>query len=167
MLTLAWAQFLYTIGNGECHEQTSLHLGCKLDLKVLLVPRQIERVKIHCFKWTSPWFSWLCFAVWEGKQRELPANLLLHLISISICIHEFYSLSQASAGQSSASSRAAAKEWWTSPCMFDVPDPLVVHVLLLTHEFMYNVICHPHSWYPQCDSPSFLCAQHAQMIPPR
>ena len=25
--------------------------------------------------------------------------------------------------------------------MFDVPDPLVVHVLLLTHESIYNVIC--------------------------
>ena len=25
--------------------------------------------------------------------------------------------------------------------MFDVPDPLVVHVLLLTHESMHNVIC--------------------------
>jgi len=26
--------------------------------------------------------------------------------------------------------------------MFDVLDPLVVYVLLLTHEFMYNVICY-------------------------
>jgi hypothetical protein len=26
-----------------------------------------------------------------------------------------------------------------------------VHVLLLTHEFIYIVICLPHSWYPQCD----------------
>ena len=47
---------------------------------------------------------------------------------------------------------------------FDVPDPLVVHVLLLiTHEFMYN----PLSWYHQCDSPCFFCVQNAQMIPPR
>jgi len=29
---------------------------------------------------------WLCFAVWGDKQREVPANLLLHLISISIFI---------------------------------------------------------------------------------
>jgi len=41
---------------------------------------------------------------------------------------------------------------------FDVLDPLVVHMLLLTHEFIYNVICLPHSWYPQCDSPlPFMC----------
>jgi hypothetical protein len=26
-------------------------------------------------------------------------------------------------------------------------------VLLFTHEFIYNVICLPHFWYPQCDSP--------------
>jgi len=39
--------------------------------------------------------------------------------------------------------------------MFDVPDPLVVHVLLLTHELIYNVICLPHSWYPQCDKSMF------------
>ena len=30
--------------------------------------------------------------------------------------------------------------------MFDVPDPLDVHVLLLSHEFMYNIICLPHFW---------------------
>jgi hypothetical protein len=35
--------------------------------------------------------------------------------------------------------------------MFDVPDPLVVHMLLLS--FMYDIICLPHLWYPQCDSP--------------
>ena len=39
--------------------------------------------------------------------------------------------------------------------LFDVPGPLVVHVLLLTHEFIYNVIRLPHSWYPQCDRPMF------------
>ena len=32
----------------------------------------------------------------------------------------------------------------------------VVHVLLLTHEFIYNIICLPHSWYPQCDRSMFL-----------
>ena len=47
--------------------------------------------------------------------------------------------------------------------MFDVPDPFFVYVLLLTHEFMYtNVFCLPHSWYPQCDSPSFLCAYNSK-----
>jgi hypothetical protein len=49
--------------------------------------------------------------------------------------------------------------------LFGVPDPLIVHVLLLTHEFVYNVIC-LHSWYPQCDSPCFSRAQNTQMIPP-
>jgi len=45
--------------------------------------------------------------------------------------------------------------------MFVVPDPLVVHVLLLTHEFIYNVICLLHSWYPQCDgSMFFMCPKH-------
>ena len=44
--------------------------------------------------------------------------------------------------------------------MFDVPDPLVVHVLLLTHELGYNVICLPHSWYPQCDRYMIYCAQN-------
>jgi len=50
--------------------------------------------------------------------------------------------------------------------MSNFPDPLVVHVLLLTHEFMYIVICLPHFWYPQCDSPCFSCAQNTQIIPP-
>jgi len=31
--------------------------------------------------------------------------------------------------------------------MFDVSDPLVMHVLLLTHEYMHNVFCLPRSWY--------------------
>ena len=34
-----------------------------------------------------------------------------------------------------------------SQTMFDVPDPLVVHVLLLTHEFKYDSNCLPDSWY--------------------
>ena len=55
--------------------------------------------------------------------------------------------------------------------MLDVPclmfrDPLIVHVLLLTHGLMYNNICLPHSWYPQCDSPCFSCAQNIQMMIP-
>jgi len=66
--------------------------------------------------------------------------------------------------QSSSSSRARSKRVMNQT-MFDVPDPLVVHVLLLTpplvvhvllltpssHRLKYNVICLPHSWYPQCD----------------
>ena len=39
--------------------------------------------------------------------------------------------------------------------IFYVPDPLVMHVLLLTHESMHNNICLPHSWYPQCDRACF------------
>ena len=52
--------------------------------------------------------------------------------------------------QSSSSSRARSKRVMNQT-MFDVPNPLVVHVLLLTHEFKYNVIHLPssHSWYPQ------------------
>ena len=49
--------------------------------------------------------------------------------------------------QSSSSSRARNKRVMNQT-MFDVPDPLVVHVLLLTHEFARNAICLPHSWYP-------------------
>jgi hypothetical protein len=49
--------------------------------------------------------------------------------------------------QSSSSSRARNKRVMNQT-MFDVPDPLVVHVLFLTHEFIYNVICLPQSWYP-------------------
>jgi hypothetical protein len=80
-----------------------------------------------------------------GKQREMPANLLLHLISISIFIHDFNSLSRRQVlAQSSSSSRARGKRVMNQT-MFDVPDPLVVHVLLLRHELMYNAICLPHS----------------------
>ena len=42
--------------------------------------------------------------------------------------------------QSSSSSRAHSKRVMNQT-MFDVPDPLVVHVLLLTHKFMYNNVC--------------------------
>jgi len=40
--------------------------------------------------------------------------------------------------------------------MFDVPDPLIVHVLLLTHGFKYNVLC----YLP----PSFLVSSVWQMF---
>jgi hypothetical protein len=63
--------------------------------------------------------------------------------------------------QSSFSSRACSKRVMNQT-MFDVLDPLVVHVLLLTHEFLYNNCCLPHSWYPHCDSPCFSCAQNTQ-----
>jgi hypothetical protein len=58
--------------------------------------------------------------------------------------------------QSSSSSRARSKRVMNQT-MFEVPDPLVVHVLLLTHEFMYSTnICLLHSWYPQCDIHVFM-----------
>ena len=62
--------------------------------------------------------------------------------------------------QSSSSSKARRKRVMNQT-MFDVPDPLVVHVLLLTHEF--NMII-PHSRYPQCDCPCFLCAQNTPLF---
>ena len=86
------------------------------------------------------------------------------MISILLLIHDSTVLARQVLVQSSSSSRARSKRV-INQTMFDVPDPLVVHVLLLTHEFMYNVICLPHSWYPQCDSPGFLCAQNVQTIP--
>ena len=59
----------------------------------------------------------------------MPANLLLHLISISI-----YVSSRRVLIQSSSSSRARSKVMNQTLVRFDVPDPLVGHVLLLTHE---------------------------------
>jgi len=45
-------------------------------------------------------------------------------------------------------------------------NPLVVHVLLLTHEFVYDNICIPHSWYPQCEqSMFFMCPKHTDSSP--
>ena len=82
---------------------------------------------------------------------------LLYLISISLFIHVFTVFARQQAlVQSSSSSRACSKRVMNQT-MFDVPDPLVVHVLLLTHEFIYNVviICLPHSWYPQYDRSMF------------
>jgi len=66
------------------------------------------------------------------------------LISISLFIHDCTVLARQVLIQSSSSSKARSKRVMNQT-MFDVPDPLVVHVLLLTHEFMYNVICLPHS----------------------
>jgi len=64
----------------------------------------------------------------------------------------FYSLSQASTGSEFIWQQGQQQNpRVTNQTMFNVPDLLVVHVLLLTHEFIYNVICLPHSWYPQCD----------------
>jgi hypothetical protein len=68
------------------------------------------------------------------KQWEVPANLLLHLISISTCIHDFTILAKQVLVQSSSSSKARSKRVMTQT-MFDVSDPFVVHVLLLTHKF--------------------------------
>ena len=84
-------------------------------------------------------------------------------------MHDFTVLARQVLVQSLSCSRARSKRVMNQT-MFDVPDPLVVHLLLLTHEFMYNVICLPHSWYPQCDRCSATwssCAQNTQMmIPP-
>ena len=81
----------------------------------------------------------------------------------------FYSLSQASTGSEFIWQQGQQQNpRVTNQTMFNVPDLLVVHVLLLTHEFIYNVICLPHSWYPQCDRCSATwssCARHI-MIPP-
>jgi hypothetical protein len=66
---------------------------------------------------------------------EMPANLLLHLISISIFIHNFTVLARQVLVQSSSSSRARSKRVMNQT-MFDVPDPPVVHVLLLTHAYI-------------------------------
>jgi hypothetical protein len=57
-----------------------------------------------------------CALLCGDKQREVPANLLLHLILISIVTHDFYSLRQASAHSIKVMNQT----------MFDVPDPLVV-----------------------------------------
>jgi len=45
--------------------------------------------------------------------------------------------------QSSSSSKAHSKRVMYQT-VFDVPDPLVVHVLLLTHEFYVYNTCLPH-----------------------
>jgi hypothetical protein len=68
--------------------------------------------------------------------------------------------------QSSSSSRARSKRVRDESDHVWCSDPLVVHVLLLTHEFMYNVICLPHYWYPQCDGSATWssCAQNTQMM---
>jgi len=47
--------------------------------------------------------------------------------------------------QSSSSSRARSKRVMNQTT-FDVPDPLVVHVLLLTHEFIYTYCYLPPSF---------------------
>jgi len=62
------------------------------------------------------------------------ANLLLHMTSIPIFIHNLTVIAGQVLVQSSSNSRACSKRSMNRT-MFDVPDPLVVHVLLLTHEF--------------------------------
>jgi hypothetical protein len=69
--------------------------------------------------------------------------------------------------QSSSSSRARSKRVMNQT-MIDVPDPLIVHVLLLIHEFMHSNICLPHFWCFQCDSPYFfpcMCPKHTDDSP--
>ena len=92
------------------------------------------------------------------------------MISILLLIHDSTVLARQVLVQSSSSSRARSKRV-INQTMFDVPDPLVVHVLLLTHEFMQNVIALPPSFlvpsvwqsmFLMCpkitnDSPSLIC----------
>jgi hypothetical protein len=116
MLTLAWAQYLYT--NSGAFRKNISTCWSKADIK--------------------------------SKYTFL--------------IHEFRVLARKVLVQSSSSSGARSKRVMNQT-MFNVPDPFVVHVLLLTFEFMYNNICLPHFWYPQCGNPCFLCAPNTQMIP--
>ena len=67
--------------------------------------------------------------------------------------------------QSSSSSRARSKRVMNQT-MFEVPDPLVVHVLLLTHEFMYSTNICPFILGILSVTFMFLCTQNSQMIPP-
>ena len=51
--------------------------------------------------------------------------------------------------------------------MFDVPDPLVVHVLLLTNEFIYIMLfASLILGILSVTDPCFLRAQKSQIIPP-
>jgi hypothetical protein len=77
------------------------------------------------------------------KQREVHANLLHHMNHICFQVRSLYTrvydvydvtvVARQVLVQSSSSSRARAKRV-INQTMFD-PDPLVVHELLLTHEF--------------------------------
>ena len=54
--------------------------------------------------------------------------------TLQICQHNFTVLARQVLVQKSSSSRSRSKRVMIQT-KFDVPDPLVVHVLLLTHEF--------------------------------
>jgi len=118
------------------------------------------------FNWTSPWFYLivLCCVMRKANNRKCMLICFYIWFQFRSLYIIFTVLARQVLVQSSSSSRARSKRVMNQT-MFDVPDPLVVHVLLLTHE-MFNNICLPHSWYPQFDSPCFLCAQNSQMIPP-
>jgi hypothetical protein len=83
----------------------------------------------------------LCCGV-VNKQREVPANLLNTWFQFRSVYMIFTVSARQVLVQSSFSSRARSKKVMNQT-MSDVPGPLVVHVLLLTHGFMYNVICLP------------------------
>jgi len=86
------------------------------------------------------------------KRQKRKCLLICFISEFNYTLYiQFYSLARQVLVQSSSSSRACSKRV-ANQTMFDVPDPLVVHVLLLTHEFLYNNICLHHSWYPHCDS---------------
>jgi hypothetical protein len=57
--------------------------------------------------------------------------------------------------------------WGVVLTMFDVPDPLVVHVLLLTNEFIYIMLfASLILGILSVTDPCFLRAQKSQIIPP-
>ena len=73
----------------------------------------------------------MCFAVWgvEANNGKCLLNYLYTEFNIAF-IHDYTVLPRQVLGQSSSSSRARSKRV-KNQTMFDVPDPLVVHVLLL------------------------------------
>ena len=90
----------------------------------------------------------LCVVLGCGASVGRYVNLVLLLLSISLFIHDFTVLARQVLIQRSSSSRAHSKRV-TNKTIFDVYVPLIVHVLLLTHEFMNDNICLPHSWHPK------------------
>jgi len=96
----------------------------------------------------------LCVVLGCGASVGRYVNLVLLLLSISLFIHDFTVLARQVLIQRSSSSRAHSKRV-TNKTIFDVYVPLIVHVLLLTHEFMNDNICLPHSWHPKWNSLCF------------
>ena len=61
--------------------------------------------------------------------------------------------------------QASSRTLWLKAFPCKPCNSLVVHMLLLTHEFIYTVICLPHSWYPQCDRSMFFTCSKLKMTP--